>query len=125
MMSEDTVVFKADAIDQYGNDIDRHNLWEMVGARFKRTLFPGMSDSETYSFSCPGFSAPPVPQPDEQVQRFAVDAPPQTTELHVTAVLNYQKADAIFLDRLFGEDARVRTPITEISRVTLVIPVER
>ncbi|MCH7926253.1 MAG: hypothetical protein IIC51_12030, partial [Planctomycetes bacterium] len=36
MMSQDTVVFKADIIDQYGNALDRHNLWEMVVARFKR-----------------------------------------------------------------------------------------
>ena len=125
MMSEDTIVFKADGIDQYGNDIDQHNLWEMVGARFKRTLFPGMSDTETYSFSCPGFSAPAVPQPDEDIKRYVVDTPAQSTELHVTAVLNYQKADAVFLDRLFGADAGIRTPITEISRATLVIPVER
>ena len=61
MMQEDTMVFKADGIDRYGNDIDRHNLWEMVGARFKRSLFPGTSDSETYSFSCPGFSSPAGP----------------------------------------------------------------
>merc|ERR1712000_533539 len=34
-------IFKAEAVDQYGNLIDRHNLWEMVGVRFRRSLFPG------------------------------------------------------------------------------------
>ena len=31
-----TFLFKAEPVDQYGNLIDRHNLWEMVGVRFRR-----------------------------------------------------------------------------------------
>ena len=37
-------LFKAEPVDQHGNLIDRHNLWEMVGVRFRRSLFPGYSD---------------------------------------------------------------------------------
>ncbi len=125
MMAEDAMIFKAEGIDRYGNDIDRHNLWEMVGARFKRSLFPGMSDSETYSFSCPGFSTPPVEIADSEAQGLAFDAPSKAGELHVTAVLNYQKADAAFLDRLFGVEAGVRTTITTLSEAALSIRVER
>ncbi len=124
MMAKDTMIFKADGIDRYGNDIDQHNLWEMVGVRFKRSLFPGMSDSETYSFSCPGLSAPAVREVDEEVKRVTLVAPSTARELRVTAALMYQKADAAFLDRLFGEEAGIRTPITELSRAELVIPVE-
>src|SRR5262249_54343102 len=29
-------MFKAEPVDQYGNLIDRHNLWEMVGVRYRR-----------------------------------------------------------------------------------------
>ncbi len=123
-MAEGTIVFKADGIDQYGNDIDRHNLWEMVGARFKRAMFPGTSDSAVYSFSCPGFTAPPVKEDDAATQEVAFTAPTVGT-LHVTAVLNYQKADAAFLDRLFGAEAGVRTPVTAISRDDLTISVAR
>ncbi|MFQ5494600.1 MAG: multiheme c-type cytochrome [Phycisphaerae bacterium] len=125
MMANDAMVFKAEGIDRYGNDIDRHNLWEMVGARFKRSLFPGMSDSETYSFACPGLVAPPVPEPGEEVSTMAFSAPKVPTELRVTAKLMYQKADAAFLDRLFGEGSGVRTPITELSSDTLFMTVER
>jgi hypothetical protein len=50
-------MLKAEPVDQYGNLIDRHNLWEMVGVRYRRALFPGFSDSESFSFSCPGSSA--------------------------------------------------------------------
>jgi hypothetical protein len=38
-------MFKVEPVDQYGNLIDRHNLWEMVGVRFRRALFPGYSDN--------------------------------------------------------------------------------
>ncbi|MCH7839870.1 MAG: cytochrome b/b6 domain-containing protein [Planctomycetes bacterium] len=125
VMTPETMVFKAEAIDRYGNDIDRHNLWEMVGARFKRSLFPGMSDSETYSFACPGLSAPPVPEVDQRTHDLDFAAPSGSGTLHVKAVLNYQKADAAFLDRLFGSEARVRTPITEMATAELSIRVER
>ena len=122
-MSPGAMVFKAEGIDRYGKDIDVHNLWEMVGARFKRALFPGMSDSETYSFACSGFVADAVRQEDQSAHDVRFSAPDRVRELTVTAVLNYQKADAAFLDRLFGADAGVRTPITELARAELKIGV--
>ncbi|MFQ5413125.1 MAG: multiheme c-type cytochrome [Phycisphaerae bacterium] len=124
-MDEDALVFKAEGIDRYGNDIDKHNLWEMVGARFKRALFPGMSDTETYSFSCPGLATPAVQDTDTDTQQLAFAAPEETGTLRVRAVLNYQKADAAFLDRLFGAEAGIRTPITAIAEDVAAIRVER
>ena len=125
VMAPDALVFKAEGIDRYGNDIDRHNLWEMVGARFKRALFPGMSDTGTYTFACPGFVGDAVEEKDEETNTVAFDVPDGAQTLTVTAVLNYQKADAAFLDRLFGAEAGIRTPITEIARDTLSIRVDR
>lgn len=123
-MSEGAMVFKVEGIDRHGKDIDRHNLWEEVGVKFKRAIFPGMSDSATYSFICPALSVPPVKDGDRtETRSFA--APDHTGELVVTAVLNYQKADAAFLDRLFGAGSGVRTPVSAISRATHVIKVER
>ena len=126
-MASDAMIFKAEGIDRYGKEIDRHNLWEMVGARFKRALFPGVSDSETYSFGCPGLRTPPVQSAERPAgQSEAVfTVPEQPSELRVTAALNYQKADAEFLDRLFGAEAGVRTPVTTVSTDALVIRVER
>jgi hypothetical protein len=124
-MAEGALVFKAEGIDRYGNDIDRHNLWEMVGARFKRALFPGQSDSGTYSFSCPGFSTPPVEEMETDEKEHAFPAPGSSGKLLVKAVLNYQKADAAFLDKLFGEKAGIRTTITEIATDSLAIKVEQ
>ncbi len=53
------------------------------------------------------------------------DAPATQGELQVTAILTYQKADAGFLDKLFGKEAGIRTPITTISKDTLSIRVEQ
>ncbi len=124
-MDEEAMVFKADGIDRYGNDIDRHNLWEMVGARFKRAIFPGMSDSEIFSFTCPGFSAPAVEDKDSEEKGHTFRAPPEVKELHVNAIVNYQKADAAFLDRLFGSEAGIRTPVTMLGKDSLTIRVEQ
>jgi hypothetical protein len=38
-------MFKAEPVDRYGNLIDRHNLWEMVGIRYRRSLY-GTTPSE-------------------------------------------------------------------------------
>ena len=55
-----TFLFKAEPVDQYGNLIDRHNLWEMVGVRYRRSLFPGYSDTVEYNVVCPS-GGPSVP----------------------------------------------------------------
>ena len=96
-------IFKAEAVDQYGNLIDRHNLWEMVGVRYRRTLFPGFSDVAQYSFDYLGGSE----------------------QLHVEARLQYRKIDQFFLNFLYGEDSGLTTPITTVSEDTGIIQVEQ
>ena len=54
-------MFKAEPVDQYGNLIDRHNLWEMVGVRYRRSLFPGFSDTAEYAFRCSGNAGAAAP----------------------------------------------------------------
>ena len=88
-----TFMFKAEPVDQYGNLIDRHNLWEMVGVRYRRALFPGFSDQERFTFV-----------PDRS-----------TTELHVTAKLMYRKVDQFLLNFLFGKESGLTAPVTVMS----------
>jgi len=121
MMSPDAVIFKAEGIDQYGEDIDRHNLWEMVGARFKRTLFPGMQDTASYAFFCPQMTGATPDGVGPDTTELAFGAPAISGNLEVTAELLYQKADAAFMDRLFGAEANLRTPATVISSDTVII----
>ena len=95
-----TFIFKAEPVDQYGNLIDRHNLWEMVGVRYRRSVFPGMSDRASFTFTCPG-----------------------ATELHVRGRLLYRKLDQFLINFLFGEHSGITAPVTVMSEDTKVIRV--
>lgn len=108
-------MFKAEPVDQYGNLIDKHNLWEMVGVRYRRSMFPGFSDKAEYAFSCPSImkqnagETKPIPQTE-----FAFK-PEQTGELTVTARLMYRKFDQFLLNFLFGAEAGLTAPVTVMS----------
>jgi len=110
-------------VDQYGNLIDRHNLWEMVGVRYRRALFPGFSDQERFTFTCPGATVDavrPVRQrPDSSNsldERIALRVPRgKVTELHVTARLMYRKVDQFLLNFLFGKESGLTAPVTVMS----------
>lgn len=118
-------IFKAEAVDQYGNLIDRHNLWEMVGVRYRRTLFPGFSDVAEYSFNCP--ATPPAGRPESaQSQSYRLDAPASGSgKLYVEAKLQYRKIDQFLVNFLYGEDSGLTTPVTTISESSAVIEVVR
>jgi hypothetical protein len=87
-------VFKVEPVDQYNNLIDRHNLWELVGVRYKRSLFPGMQDQGEFTFRVPSNA---------------------TGKLQVHAELMYRKVNQNLLDILFGEDSGVTAPISTLS----------
>ena len=94
-------MLKAEPVDEHGNLIDRHNLWEMVGVRYRRSLFPGFSDQERFRFT------PASP----------------TSELRVTAKLMYRKIDQYLLNFLFGKESGLTAPVTVLSEVKKTIPV--
>lgn len=116
-----TFMFKAEPVDQNGNLIDRHNLWEMVGGRYRRSLFPGFSDTAEYSFAYTGSPA------KAGLRRTAasgerIKAPPGT--VLVEARLRYRKADQYLLNFIFGEKSGLTAPITDMTTVTRTIRVE-
>lgn len=116
-------MFKAEPVDQYGNLIDRHNLWEMVGVRFRRSLFPGFSDTAEYTFRCPGNAGGPV-EPPAYDKTFTVPAGgPGAGTLRVTARLMYRKIDQYLLNFMFGEKAGLTSPVTEMARAEATIRV--
>ena len=116
-------MFKAEPVDQYGNLIDRHNLWEMVGVRYRRSLFPGFSDTAEYSFRCPG-NADSSAAPPQFDRAFQFEAPrTASATLKVTARLLYRKIDQYLLNFMFGESPGLTTPITEMARAEAEIVV--
>ncbi len=113
-----TFLFKAEPVDQYGNLIDRHNLWEMVGVRYRRSLFPGYSDFVEYVAACPSdpldthtatgngwsrernYEVPPLQDP---------------ATLTVTATLDYRKVDQFLLNYVLGKSSGVTAPVVPVS----------
>ncbi len=118
-------IFKAEPVDRYGNLIDRHNLWEMVGVRHRRALFPGFSDTTDFSFGCPQLhldteGAPPEFEPEKS---YALPAPGEVGTIRVVAKLQYRKIDQYLLKFVFGDDVNLTSAVTEMTRTELTIPV--
>ncbi len=89
-------LFKAEPVDQYGNLIDRHNLWEMVGVRNRRSLFPGFSDTAEFNFLCPDLdSTKRQVVPVEQAFSFQAS---RSGKIEIVARLRYRKIDQFLLN---------------------------
>ncbi|MDH3744814.1 MAG: cytochrome c family protein [Acidobacteriota bacterium] len=118
-------LFKAEPVDQYGNLIDRHNLWEMVGVRYRRALFPGYSDTVEYMVDCPSALTPMSEDEREswENQGFDVDVPAEEGELRIEARLMYRKVDQFLINFLLGEDSGLTAPVVEMSRQTAIVPI--
>ncbi len=120
-LHEGAFIFKSEGIDRQGNLIDKHNLWEMVGARFKRSLFPGYSDTAEFEFVCPATLAHTEPLPPEQ--RIDVPLPKAAVgPFKVVARLLYRKVDQTLIDFVFPGKG-LTAPITEVSRDEATIAV--
>jgi hypothetical protein len=109
-------MFKAEPVDRYGNLIDRHNLWEMVGVRYRRALFPGFSDVARYTLSCPSTESELAPSDVEGGigSNFTVAAP-ATGTIRLKASLDYRKIDQYLLNFVFGEDNQLTAPVVQMS----------
>src|SRR5262249_28099439 len=123
-----TFLFKAEPVDQHGNLIDRHNLWEMVGVRFRRALFPGYSDTVNFSIPCSGAieAATNTIHADlpAEIPSPAVPAPGATGEYRIDVALQYRKVDQFLLNYLFGETNGITSPVTEIARASTIVSVQ-
>jgi hypothetical protein len=125
-----TFLFKAEPVDQHGNLIDRHNLWEMVGVRFRRALFPGYSDTVNFTIRCSAAleqvtNLPPadVSKPID-IRPPAVPAPTVAGQYRIEVSLQYRKVDQFLLNFLFGETNRLTSPVTEIAHANALVNVQ-
>jgi hypothetical protein len=127
-------LFKAEPVDQHGNLIDRHNLWEMVGVRYRRALFPGYSDTVQYSVPCSGAlandgtNAPALAKPANdgkmELAAPAIPAPARAGQYNIVVALQYRKVDQFLLNFMFGETNKLTSPVTEIARATATVVVK-
>ncbi len=105
-------IFKAEPVDQFGNLIDRHNLWEMVGVRHRRALFPGFSDTAAFELTCPDMLLVDKAFPSEP---FDVASPESSGRLRIRARLLYRKVDQYLLNFIYGSESGLSSPITEMA----------
>jgi len=107
-------IFRAEPVDEYNNPIDRHNLWDMVGVRYSRALYPGRSDFARFTFPLQ-----PVTTPDgthELAEYPLKDIPHETTDIFVTAKLQYRKINQFLMQNVYSEMLGVATsPVTTLS----------
>ncbi len=122
-----TFLFKAEPVDQYGNLIDRHNLWEMVGVRYRRSLFPGYSDTVEYQAACPSSvsAAARAGKSGEldETKKFEVAPKGRPGEYVITAVLHYRKIDQFLLNYVLGEKSGVTAPVVDIARASATVAI--
>ncbi|MGE5645740.1 MAG: multiheme c-type cytochrome [Acidobacteriota bacterium] len=117
-------LFKAEPVDQYGNLIDRHNLWEMVGVRYRRSLFPGYSDTVEYQAACPSsVSRAHTNGRDSGGNEYTVSAGSRPGTLAVNAVLHYRKIDQFLLNYVLGANSGVTAPVADIATATATVAV--
>jgi len=102
---------KAEGVDRAGHLIDRHNLWDMVGARFRRVLFPGYADQEQYTFEFACSEPAKIPGSEAEFV-----APESLDDLVVTATLRYRKVDQTLLN-LMDPSGKSRAPVTDMTTV--------
>jgi hypothetical protein len=94
--------YKTIPIDRFGNEVWRHDLFNMVGDSFKRLIAPGASDVTTYQFKIPDDVKSP---------------------LIVTAGLNYRKLNNRYAKWAL-KDENIRLPVVEMASTSLVLSVK-
>lgn len=106
-----SVIYRAQPVDQFGSDVDKHNLWNLVGIKFSRALYPGFSDQLKYNFTY---------KPEKMGAKNANDT------LYVTAKLNYRKFNQFVLNTFFSDNGKVdiTAPVTVLSNDTKKIIVK-
>lgn len=117
-----TFLFKAEPVDQYGNLIDRHNLWEMVGVRYRRSLFPGYSDTVEYNLLCPSAGPRGQPRSTSNLREFGVPAAAPGA-YRIKAVLHYRKIDQFLLNYVLGEKSGLTSPVADIASASATVAV--
>lgn len=124
------VLYKADWYDAQGLPVERHNLWDVVGASYRRVIRSGGDDIVNVPFRCPGIARPRLSQSVSQAgpgERntdvvFSIQNG-DLTELHVTAKLMFRKANPDFLAQVYEFQPVTEAPIVELVARTHIIKV--
>lgn len=100
-LPEDAHVYKSVPTNRQGKEVWRHDLFNMVGESFRRTVSAGKADLAKYQFDIPGWVKSP---------------------LTVTATLRYRKLNERYA-RFALKDQYFPVPIVDIAWDSMQIPV--
>ena len=122
------VIYKADWYDSRGLPIERHKLWEVVGASYRRALVSGGEDIVDVPFRCPSLARPRLSgsvSEEGMGERksdvvFAIEDD-VITELHITARLLFRKANPEFLALIYDLETAVEPPVIELNKASHII----
>jgi hypothetical protein len=127
---DSVVVFKADWYDKRGMPVERHNLWDVVGASYEHVLESGEDDVVNIPFRCPVLARPRVSgtaSSDSDNARLTDvvmwTADSDVKELRVSARLLFRRANPDFLDKVYGLSSKAEAPIIELSRASGTIQI--
>jgi len=122
--------YKADWYDSRGLPIERHKLWEVVGASYRRALTSGAEDIVDVAFRCPSIARPRLSESASEEGAgerksdvvFSINDG-LITELRITARLLFRKANPEFLALIYDLDTPIDAPVVELNRASHVIQV--
>ncbi|TVQ05908.1 MAG: hypothetical protein EA359_02045 [Balneolaceae bacterium] len=120
-------MFRAEPVDQYGNLIDQHNLWEMVGVRYSRALYPGRSDYARFSMQLDELDSRYITFNESKPANYTVDGiSGSVKEITITAKLQYRKFSQFLMNELFADVVPDETsPVTTVSKDIKTVKVYR
>jgi len=124
------VIYKADWYDSQGLPIERHKLWEVVGASYRRALTSGAEDIVDIAFRCPSIARPRLSESASEAGAgerksdvvFSINDD-LITELRITARLLFRKANPEFLALIYDLETPIDAPVIELNRDSHVIQV--
>lgn len=102
-VDEDAHFFRALAVDRYGKLVNKHNLWDMVGSVYSKTIAPGETDIATFGFDIPYWVK---------------------GDITVMARLRYRRFNQWYTNWALGR-TDVRLPVVDMARDTMTIPVKK
>lgn len=107
-----SIIYRAQPVDQFGSDVDNHHLWNLVGIKFSRALYPGFSDQLKYNF---------IYKPGIHGHTFTNDT------LFVNAEMCYRKFNQFVLNTFFSDNGKIdiTAPVTVLSSDSKKIIVKR
>jgi hypothetical protein len=136
------ILYHSDPYDRTGERLWRHELWNLVGARYKRALFPGQNDvaTATVGFGESGKSSEGAENAPDPSSRTEIEVRAGAGSLTVTAVLWYRKFHPEILEQLLGPESglempraimgrnldptTMEIPTTDVARASMLIQVE-